>query len=60
METGGTEDFEQPIISKDVDGEETKDIQKGESHSYHINIKLPQNISGYESIKQIDRIGLLL
>lgn len=56
VEKTGMEDLEQPIVSKDIDGEETKDIPKGDSYHYHVNVKLPQSISGYESIKIEDEL----
>ncbi len=50
VEKTGVEDLEQPNVSKDVDGEESKEIEKGTDYHYNVNVQLPENISGYETM----------
>nr|WP_246521292.1 isopeptide-forming domain-containing fimbrial protein [Ornithinibacillus massiliensis] len=45
-----------PVVSKDVDGEESKEIIKGEAYQYNINVMLPENLSNYESITISDEL----
>src|SRR5690625_4983059 len=38
------------IVSKEVDGEQKKEIEKGETFGYQINVLLTENFTDYESI----------
>ncbi|GIN94131.1 cell surface protein [Siminovitchia terrae] len=49
-----TEAIEQPNVSKDIDGEESKEIPKGEDFNYNVIVELPESVSGYESIEILD------
>ncbi len=55
MET--TEAIEQPNVSKDIEGEEVKEISTGEDYNYHVSVELPENISGYGSIEILDNLN---
>ncbi len=49
-----TEAIEQPNVSKDIGGEESKEIPKGEDYNYNVSVELPESVSGYESIEILD------
>jgi len=61
VQAGGNEalgELVTPIVSIDIDGEESKSIAKGESHHYFINVQFPENMTGYESViisSQLDK-----
>ncbi len=50
MEETGMEEPELPNVSKDVDGKEGKEVQKGIDYHYNVKVQLPKNISGYETM----------
>lgn len=54
LEKTDMKELEQPIISKDVDGEESKEIQLETDYHYNINIQLPEDVTGYEFIEISD------
>ncbi|MBD8005341.1 isopeptide-forming domain-containing fimbrial protein [Bacillus norwichensis] len=54
VEKTDMKELEQPIISKDVDGEESKEIQLETDYQYNINIQLPEDVTGYEFIEISD------
>ncbi|MEI3606928.1 isopeptide-forming domain-containing fimbrial protein [Pseudogracilibacillus sp. SE30717A] len=56
VEKTGVEALEQPNVSKDVDGEENKEIQKKKDYHYNVNVVLPKNISGYETVTILDAL----
>lgn len=43
-------------VSKDVEGEESKEVQKGENHQYNVNVEFPQNLEGYETVAILDEV----
>ncbi|WP_313432720.1 isopeptide-forming domain-containing fimbrial protein, partial [Siminovitchia terrae] len=55
-----TEAIEQPNVSKDIDGEESKEIPKGEDYNYNVSVDLPESVSGYESIEILDDLDKYL
>src|SRR5690625_1057179 len=44
----------EPIVSKDIEGENEKEIIPGEDYNYNVKVSLPENISGYESMTITD------
>ncbi|GIN87120.1 hypothetical protein J6TS2_35060 [Heyndrickxia sporothermodurans] len=42
--------IEQPKISKDVDGETSKEISKEQEFTYNVNVVLPKDIANYETM----------
>lgn len=40
----------EPEVSKDVEGEASKELIKGKDFNYNVNIVLPDDLSGYESM----------
>ncbi|WP_062052604.1 isopeptide-forming domain-containing fimbrial protein [Bacillus sp. JCM 19034] len=48
--------IEQPVVSKDIDGEEKKEIERNQDYSYNINVQLPDSVSDYESLVITDDI----
>ncbi len=54
VEKTDIKELEQPTISKDVDGEESKEIQLETDYHYNINVQLPEDVTGYEFIKISD------
>ncbi len=46
--------FEEPDVSIDVDGESKKELIKGENLNYNVKVILPDDPSGYESMKISD------
>ncbi len=49
----GVEDL---VVSKDVDGEESKEVLIGQDFSYNISVELPEDVSSYESLIISDAI----
>ncbi|WP_181397625.1 isopeptide-forming domain-containing fimbrial protein [Gracilibacillus dipsosauri] len=52
----GETGIQEPIVTKDVDGEESREVIKGEEYQYNINVKLPENLSNYESLTISDTL----
>ena len=48
--------LEEPNVSKDVEGDESKEVKKGEDHQYHVSIELPENIEAYDTVKISDQV----
>ena len=48
--------LEEPQISKDVDGEDSKEVQKGEPYRYNVSVKLPGSIERYETVAISDEV----
>ncbi len=48
--------LEEPQISKDVDGEDSKEVQKGEPYRYNVSVKLPESIERYETVAISDEV----
>src|SRR5690625_7435312 len=40
----------EPIVSKDIDGEDSIELHKGKDFNYHVKVIIPEDISGYESM----------
>src|SRR5690625_2063477 len=46
--------LEEPKVSKDVEGKDSIELIKGEDFTYHVNVVLPEDLTGYESIAITD------
>ncbi len=56
MEKTKTQEIVLPIISKDVEGENSKEIQLETDYLYHINVQLPDDVSTYEVVEISDEL----
>src|SRR5690625_1586622 len=50
------ENFIKPDISKDIEGEVSKEVSEGENYNYNVDVSLPDDLSGYESLTIVDEI----